>query len=136
MSQHPNILFSYPVRVYWEDTDGGSIVYYANYLKFAERARTEWLRSKGFDQSALQAQFGIAFVVRDCQIRYKNPAKLDDLLDVTVAVESISPHKIKLMQRVMRGEKTCAELVVELVMIDVASGKLAQIPPGVFVAVT
>ena len=128
--------FTHQTRVYWEDTDGGGIVYYANYLKFAERARTEWLRFKGFDQSKLQAEMGIAFVVRDCQIRYKNPAKLDDLLDVTVAVDHISPHKIKLMQRVSADKKTCAELMVELVVVDAASGKLTEIPQSVLAAIT
>jgi acyl-CoA thioester hydrolase len=128
MSQHPNILFSYPVRVYWEDTDGGGIVYYANYLKFAERARTEWLRALGFDQSKLRAEYGIVFVVRDCRIRYKNPAKLDDLLDVTVAVAGVSSHKLDIKQRVSCGVKNCAELVVELVLIDAETGRLAKIP--------
>jgi acyl-CoA thioester hydrolase len=131
MKSNQNNPFTHSVRVYWEDTDGGGIVYYANYLKFAERARTEWLRAAGFDQSKLQAEFGILFVVRDCQIRYKNPAKLDDLLNVTVAVVEISSHKIILMQRVSAGGKTCAELRVELVVVDAETGKLAEIPSGV-----
>jgi acyl-CoA thioester hydrolase len=126
--------FIHQTRVYWEDTDGGGIVYYANYLKFAERARTEWLRALGFDQSKLQAEFGIVFVVRDCRIRYKNPAKLDDLLNVTVAADEISSHKLRIKQRVMRGELCCAELVVELVAVRADTGRLANVPPAVHAA--
>jgi len=75
--------FSWPVRVYWEDTDAGGIVFYANYLKFFERARTEWLRSLGIEQQALRQQTGGMFVVTDAQLRYHRSARLDDLLLVT-----------------------------------------------------
>lgn len=75
--------FSWPVRVYWEDTDAGGIVYYANYLKFFERARTEWLRAKGIHQQALRERLGGMFVVSDAQVRYLRSARLDDALRIT-----------------------------------------------------
>jgi acyl-CoA thioester hydrolase len=76
-------LFQWPVRVYWEDTDAGGIVFYANYLKFFERARTEWLRSLGLGQQRLKDETGGMFVVTDAQLRYHRPARLDDELIVT-----------------------------------------------------
>ncbi|HCM84409.1 MAG TPA: tol-pal system-associated acyl-CoA thioesterase [Alphaproteobacteria bacterium] len=117
-----------PIRVYWEDTDGGGIVYYANYLKFTERARTEWLRGLGFDQSKLRDEAGVLFVVREANIRYRQPARLDDELTITVEPQSHSAHKILLRQLVRCGEVICAELQVELVVVDAATGKLAAIP--------
>ena len=79
-------VFAWPVRVYWEDTDAGGIVFYANYLKFFERARTEWLRHLGIGQQALREQVGGMFVVTGTQLRYHRPARLDDLLSVTARV--------------------------------------------------
>ena len=76
-------IFVWPTRVYWEDTDGGGVVYYANYLRFLERARTEWLRSLGYTQSALAADPGVLFSVVEASIRYRRPARLDDLLLVS-----------------------------------------------------
>ena len=80
--------FSATMRIYWEDTDAAGIVFYANYLKFFERARTEWLRSLGFGQEALRTDAGIAFVVSETRLRYRRPARLDDVIDVSVAVAS------------------------------------------------
>ncbi len=120
--------FTFPVRVYWEDTDGGGIVYYANYLKFAERARTEWLRARDISQSILKEKHHIVFVVRECTAKYKNPVRLDDLLDITVAVDEISSHKIIMTQRVLRDDLCCAELRVVLVAIDAETWQLATIP--------
>jgi acyl-CoA thioester hydrolase len=79
--------FALPIRIYWEDTDAGGIVFYANYLKFFERARTEWLRSLGIGQQALREQTGGMFVVTDAQLRYLRPARLDDELIVTAQLE-------------------------------------------------
>ena len=76
--------FSVPVRVYWEDTDAGGVVFYANYLKFFERARTEWLRQLGFEQEVLRTAQRMMFVVANTELRYRAPARLDDLLHVTV----------------------------------------------------
>jgi acyl-CoA thioester hydrolase len=80
----PQADFRYPVRVYWEDTDAGGVVYYANYLKYLERARTEWLRSLGVEQGALGREAGVAFVVRRLAVDFLRPARLDDALDVDI----------------------------------------------------
>ncbi|MFC3685599.1 tol-pal system-associated acyl-CoA thioesterase [Hydrogenophaga luteola] len=86
MSNSDHQVFSWPVRIYWEDTDAGGIVFYANYLKFFERARTEWLRHLGVEQQKLREQVGGMFVVTGTQLRYHRPARLDDLLTVTARV--------------------------------------------------
>ena len=78
--------FEWPVRIYWEDTDAGGIVFYANYLKFFERARTEWLRSLGLSQHRLREQTGGMFIVTDARLRYLRPARLDDELIVTASL--------------------------------------------------
>jgi acyl-CoA thioester hydrolase len=95
-------LFTWPIRVYWEDTDGGGIVYYANYLKFMERARTEWLRAVGFEQGPLQEQ-GLIFVIVDTQVEFKRPARYGDALTVTARVTENSRATIRFTQEVFRG---------------------------------
>ena len=81
-----NAVFSYPIRVYWEDTDAGGIVFYANYLKFFERSRTEWLRSMGIEQQRLRLETGGMFIVAETTLRYLRPARLDDELFVTATI--------------------------------------------------
>ena len=81
-SDLPPHAFTWPIRVYWEDTDAGGVVYHASYLRFLERARTEWLRARGIDQSRVRAEHGIVFVVRDLSIQFLQAAKLDDELDI------------------------------------------------------
>jgi acyl-CoA thioester hydrolase len=93
--------FSWPVRIYWEDTDAGGIVFYANYLKFFERARTEWLRHLGVEQQALREQSGGMFVVTDTQLRYHRPARLDDLLWVTARVTEPGKASLTIEQRAL-----------------------------------
>jgi acyl-CoA thioester hydrolase len=90
--------FRWPVRVYWEDTDAGGIVFYANYLKFFERARTEWLRSLGLEQQRLREQIGGMFVVTDTQVRYHRPARLDDLLHVSADVQDAGRASLTIRQ--------------------------------------
>ena len=92
----------HPVRIYWEDTDAGGIVFYGNYLKFMERARTEWLRALGFDQEGMRHSGEGMFVVTDTQLRYLQPARLDDLLDVTVAVIERGRASVVFAQEVRR----------------------------------
>ena len=91
--------FSWPVRVYWEDTDAGGIVFYANYLKFFERARTEWLRSLGIEQHSLKAQSGGMFVVADTTVRYRRPARLDDQLLVTARLSEPGRASMTIFQQ-------------------------------------
>lgn len=96
----PYPIFEFPIRVYWEDTDAGGIVFYANYLKFFERARTEWLRSCGLAQSTLREQTGAMFVVTHSQARYVQPAQLDDLLTVTAQLQQIGRASLTIQQNV------------------------------------
>ena len=103
--------FGWPLRVYWEDTDGGGIVYYANYLKFLERARSEWLRSLGIEQGVLQRDERIQFAVVEAQVRYRRPARYDDLLYVTAAVEQWRGASVTFRQEIRR-EGMDGELLV------------------------
>jgi acyl-CoA thioester hydrolase len=98
-------MFSIPVRIYYEDTDAGGVVYYANYLKFFERCRTEWVRSLDCDQAALLRDEGIVFVVRNVTAEYLAPARLDDLLEVGLTVEKLGRARIELLQSVSRNGK-------------------------------
>jgi acyl-CoA thioester hydrolase len=93
--------FTWPVRVYWEDTDAGGIVFYANYLKFFERARTEWLRHLGLGQQALRDEVGGMFVVSETQVQYHRPARLDDLLLVTAHVREAGRASLTIEQRAL-----------------------------------
>jgi acyl-CoA thioester hydrolase len=104
--------FTWPVRIYWEDTDAGGIVYYANYLKFMERARTEWLRAAGVEQLPLKEQHGLMFVVVDLQAHYRKPARYGDELLVTCAVADRSRASLTFQQQVYRGGRD-GELLVE-----------------------
>lgn len=104
--------FVWPVRIYWEDTDAGGIVYYANYLKFMERARTEWLRAAGIEQLPLKEQHGLMFVVVDIEAHYRKPARYGDELQVTCAIEERSRASLTFQQRIYRGGLD-GELLVE-----------------------
>jgi len=91
--------FQFPVRIYWEDTDAGGIVFYANYLKFFERARTEWLRSMGIEQQALKTDVGGMFVVSETSLKYHRPAQLDNLLTVTAELAEAGRATLTLRQQ-------------------------------------
>lgn len=104
--------FFWPVRVYYEDTDAGGVVYYANYLKFLERARTEWLRALGFEQDALREELGLLFVVAGVDIRYRRPARFNEQLYVAVGVEELGRSRVVFAQRVTRDAPD-GELLVE-----------------------
>ena len=109
--------FSFTVRIYIEDTDPGGIVYYVNYLKFMERARTEFMRSLGFDRSATFTSASM-FVVRDLAIRYLSPAFLDDEIRVTVAVANVKGASIGMRQNIFRGENELVDASLSLVWVD------------------
>lgn len=117
-------------RVYWEDTDGAGIVYYANYLRFAERGRTEMLRSIGVEQQALLAQTGVAFAVRRCACEYIRPARLDDELDVVTSVIGARAASIEMRQVILRGAQILAELEVMVVCMT-RDGRPARLPPAI-----
>jgi len=120
--------FSWPVRVYYEDTDLGGVVYYANYLKFLERARTEWLRALGFEQTGLAAVHGVVFVVRSISLDYLKPARFDDALVVTVEPREVGASRIALAQRVRRGEDELVAASVELACVNTATFRPVRIP--------
>lgn len=120
--------FTTTARVYYEDTDAGGIVYHANYLKFAERARTEYLRAAGWDRPRVEREFGIAFIVRHAEIDYRAPAKLDDLLHVTAAVAAIGNTSMTMKQTVERDGKLLAEMTIIIVAVN-AAGKPVRLPP-------
>jgi len=104
-----NAAFSLPIRVYYEDTDAGGVVYYANYLKFMERARTEWLRSLGFSQDELARDPGVVFAVRTATLEFLRPARLDDRLEATVEVRERGRASLTFFQTVRRGDEVVCE---------------------------
>jgi len=120
--------FSWPVRVYYEDTDSGGVVYYANYLRFYERARTEWLRALGFEQHQLKAQSGIVFAVRSVQIDYLRPAVLDDALLVEAAVSELGRASMHFHQRLLRDDDVLSTALVKVVCLDSETFRPAAIP--------
>ena len=121
----------FPVRVYYEDTDLGQVVYYANYLRFIERGRSEWLRAGGIDQLALMQRDGIAFVARRVNADYLSPARYDDLLDVVSELRGIHGARIALAQRVERGGATLFAAEVDLVCVAVPSMRPVRVPAAV-----
>ena len=132
--QKPNA-FTIPVRIYYEDTDAGGVVYYANYLKFLERCRTEWLREIGHDQADLLRDPGIAFVVRSVSIEYLKPARLDELLSVGLEVEKITKSQIFFRQHIRRANPAAdggwEELVsgkIQIICVNSTLMKITSIP--------
>lgn len=109
--------FSAKYRIYYEDTDAGGIVYYANYLKFFERARTDFLRSLNIVQSELMAQENLVFVVRKCEIDYLTPARMDDLVEVSVAVTKINPASLTMFQEMKKSDKVLSRLTVQIACV-------------------
>jgi acyl-CoA thioester hydrolase len=120
--------FSFPVRVYYEDTDAAGVVYYANYLKFMERARTEWLEGLGFPLAAFEREHGVAFVVRRAGIDFLAPARLNDRLDVTVEVLDRGASRIELEQKVLRGAAELATAHITLACLDTARWRPTRLP--------
>jgi acyl-CoA thioester hydrolase len=125
--------FSWPVRVYWEDTDAGGIVFYANYLKFFERARTEWLRSLGVMQSRLRETEGGMFVVSQTAVRYVAPSRLDDELLVTARLETARSASLIIAQQARRADTGAllCEGTIRIGWVDAATLRPARIPDAV-----
>jgi acyl-CoA thioester hydrolase len=121
--------FVWPVRVYWEDTDAGGVVYHASYVRFLERARTEWMRSLGVDQMAFKKNTGLAFLVRDMQLDFLRPALLDDELAVTVAVKERRAASILFTQTITRADGSCLiRASVRVACVDLQRMRPAVIP--------
>jgi acyl-CoA thioester hydrolase len=121
-------VFAWPVRIYWEDTDAGGVVYHANYVRFMERARTEWLRARGIDQLALRETTGLGFVVRDMHIDFHRPARLDDELRVTVAVKERRAASMLFDQQIVREGTVLVRAAVRAACVDLDTMRPAQIP--------
>jgi acyl-CoA thioester hydrolase len=124
--------FALPVRVYYEDTDAAGVVYYANYLKYLERARTEWLRALGFDQGRLMAETGLGFAVRSITAEYLKPARLDDELTVIARVEAHGRVQAVFDQRIERQEDILLTARVRIACMDLQRGKAAPMPQGIY----
>jgi acyl-CoA thioester hydrolase len=128
--------FRWSVRVYWEDTDAGGIVFYANYLKFFERARTEWLRSLGIAQSVLREATGGMFIVGETAVRYHRPARLDDELLVTAAIQETGRASLIIAQQALlpRNDSVLCDGTIRIGWVDAATLKPARIPPTILEA--
>ena len=126
-------VFSWPARVYWEDTDGGAIVYYANYLRFLERARTEWLRAQGHSQRELAGEPGILFAVVSVQVDYRAPARLDDELEITCIPRLEGAASLRFAQCIYRGaqarrEQLLVEAQVRVACVDAHTLRPRRLP--------
>ena len=128
--------FEFAIRVYWEDTDAGGIVFYANYLKFFERARTEWLRSLGIGQQDLRERTGGIFIVSETNVSYHRPARLDDELLVTARIETAGRASILLAQQALRASdrELLAEGTIRIGWVDAATLRPARIPANLLEA--
>lgn len=126
-------VFAWPVRVYWEDTDAGGVVYHSNYLRFLERARSEWLRAAGIGQQQLQHEAGIVFVVHRMDLRFRRPARLDDLLTATVAPIDVRGARFSVSQRLLRepDRELLVEAEVHIACLDAASFRPRPIPDAI-----
>ena len=126
-------VFSWPARVYWEDTDGGGIVYYANYLRFLERARTEWLRQLGYSQQRLVLEEGILFTVVSLEIGYRAPARLDDELEISCEPRPQGPASLCFAQSIWRRapgaeRELLAEASVRVACVDARTLRPRRLP--------
>ncbi|MFM6985199.1 MAG: tol-pal system-associated acyl-CoA thioesterase [Hydrogenophaga sp.] len=138
---HTSTGFQWPVRVYWEDTDAGGIVFYANYLRFFERARTEWLRQLGLGQQALREQTGGMFVVSDCRVSYRQSARLDDVLLVSATPVEIGKASLTiaqsahlLAQQADTAPRLLCEGSIRIGWVEAATQRPQRIPPAVLQA--
>jgi acyl-CoA thioester hydrolase len=126
MSKHK--VFSWPVRIYFQDTDAGGVVYHASYVNFMERSRTEWLRTFGYSNAGLMKELGVVFVVRSLKLDYLKPALLDDLVNVTSQIKEIGRSRLNIQQAVLRGDDVLVEGEVHLVCVDVKTFKPVSVP--------
>lgn len=123
--------FHWPVRVYYEDTDSGGVVYHADYLKFMERARTEFLRSLGFGQAKLKDEYGVLFVVRSLALQYRRPARFDDALEVVTQLKELGRSLMKFEQQIYRNDELLIDAAVDIVCIDAEQFRPVGIPAAV-----
>ncbi len=119
--------FSFTVKVYYEDTDSGGVVYYANYLKYLERARSEAIYTCGFTNSSILEKFGVLLIVKSCNIEYKKPAKLEEILEITSEIKSFTKTSFLMKQTISRDNEIISDAEVHLVSVD-KNGKPSKIP--------
>ena len=134
MKREAPVDFSATMRIYWEDTDAAGIVFYANYLKFFERARTEWLRGLGFGQEALRTQANIAFIVSETRLRYRRPARLDDVIDVSVAVVHRGQASLEIAQEARRAGELLADGTIRIGCVELGTFRPCRIPNDIRLA--
>lgn len=125
-------LFSWPTRVYWEDTDAGGVVYHAQYVAFLERARTEWLRHRGHGQERLRNEHDLVFAVRAMQLDFLGPARLDDLLTVTVQIRTCKRASVMFTQSILRGEQVLLTAEVRVAVLSAASFRPKAAPDALY----
>jgi acyl-CoA thioester hydrolase len=125
-------VFSWPTRVYWEDTDAGGVVYHAQYLAFLERARTEWMRAKGHGQDVLRQEHDLVFAVRAMRIDFRLPARLDDALQVTVALRECRRASLVIAQTIVRGTELLIDAEVRVAALSAAQFKPRPIPQPLY----
>lgn len=126
--------FRWPIRVYYEDTDAGGVVYYANYLKFMERARTEWLRDRGFEQDTLREELGVLFIVHAVEVRYRRPARFNDQLTVESTIDELGRARIVFRQRVCRDTPEAQPLCdgrIQVACVKAGSFRPTAIPESI-----
>ncbi len=121
----------FTIRIYYEDTDSGGVVYYANYLRFLERARTELLRGLGFEQARLARDAGIAFAVRSLRVDYLKPARLDDLIEVQSSIGELGRAQVVFLQRIERAGELLVDATVRVACLDLVKGKATAIPKNI-----
>jgi acyl-CoA thioester hydrolase len=126
MSKHK--IFSWPVRVYFQDTDAGGVVYHSNYVNFMERSRAEWLRTFGYSNAGMMKELGVVFVVRSLKMEYLKPALLDDMVNVTSQIKEIGRSRLNIHHTVLRGEEMLVEGEVHLVCVDAKTFKPVSVP--------
>ena len=124
--------FSWPTRVYWEDTDAGGVVYHAQYLAFLERARTEWLRARGKGQELLRNEHDLVFAVRAMRIDFRGPARLDDALDVSVSLQQCRRASLVLAQAVHRGGELLVDAQVRVAALNASDFRPRAIPESLY----
>lgn len=124
----PAVPFSFGIRVYWEDTDAGGVVYHASYVRFLERARTEWLRAQGYGQQALRESQGLVLVVRDMQLDFHKPARLDDQLQVSVVLSERRHASLLLGQVISRGDQALVRANVRVACLVASSFRPRPLP--------
>ncbi len=123
-----NRIFNWPVRVYYEDTDAGGVVFYANYLKFYERARTEMLRDMGFEQDELNTQESVIFVVRSVHVDYLKPARFNNMLDVSAALSLVKSASLTFEQTIRHEHELLSKAIIRIACLDVHSMRPKLIP--------